>query len=268
MIFSIVELEQSISLVLKGTEEAVLLLSEDDWKFCRELVTLLEPFKAMTEISCVHKYVSLSAIWPMMMEIKRTKLNPSPTDHEQIKQLKNQLAMSIQQRWNANKQNTDAILASLLDPRFKRLQHLDSDLKKAANERLKKLASKIEIMEEGNLEQPVKKKTKLETNLECIFGAEKTKKQTEVEEELKEYFTFPEISKSADPLVWWKTHAEQFPRLSMLAKSYLAIPATSAASERVWSIAGDTISDKRAALGDSTLDALLFIHDNYDLCYH
>jgi len=42
----------------------------------------------------------------------------------------------------------------------------------------------------------------------------------------------------------------------------LAIPATSAPSERVWSAAGNIVTKKRASLSDSTVETLVFLHGN------
>ena len=38
-----------------------------------------------------------------------------------------------------------------------------------------------------------------------------------------------------DPLAWWKMYDGQFPPIAKLARKYLAIPASSAPSERVFS---------------------------------
>ncbi|CAG7667366.1 unnamed protein product, partial [Allacma fusca] len=43
------------------------------------------------------------------------------------------------------------------------------------------------------------------------------------------------ISAATDPLDFWRTHQKQFPNLARLAKLYLAIPATSASVERLFS---------------------------------
>jgi len=54
-----------------------------------------------------------------------------------------------------------------------------------------------------------------------------------------------------------------FPRLSFLARQYLATPATSAAVERrVFSSAGRTISDLRSSLSSQTVSDMLFVHYN------
>ena len=46
------------------------------------------------------------------------------------------------------------------------------------------------------------------------------------------------ISRKENPLAWWKSNSSRFSRLSNSAKTFLAIPATSTPSERVFSVAG------------------------------
>ena len=49
--------------------------------------------------------------------------------------------------------------------------------------------------------------------------------------------------------------------LSILASQLLSIPATSAPSERVFSVAGLTISKDRAWLASDVANELVFLHD-------
>ena len=63
-------------------------------------------------------------------------------------------------------------------------------------------------------------------------------------------------------LPWWKEHEKDFPVLSLLAKTYLCIPAISASSERVFSTAGRVVEERRSSLLSENLDSLLLIHDN------
>ena len=48
-----------------------------------------------------------------------------------------------------------------------------------------------------------------------------------------------------DPLNWWSLNATNYPIISVLAKKYLAIPASSASSERVFSMAKNITDKKR-----------------------
>ena len=74
-----------------------------------------------------------------------------------------------------------------------------------------------------------------------------------------------EKSVYTDPLMWWKnTGSIKYPTLAQIAKRILSIPATSAPSERVFSVAGITIANKRARLLPDTASALIFLHQNWD----
>lgn len=66
----------------------------------------------------------------------------------------------------------------------------------------------------------------------------------------------------SDVLNWWKNKSDKFPRLSRLARKLLAIPATSAASESVFSRAGRTVTDLRSSLSPENVRHLLFLHCN------
>jgi hypothetical protein len=81
--------------------------------------------------------------------------------------------------------------------------------------------------------------------------------------ELQQYRCMSVISD--DVLHWWKMQTDTFPRLSILAKGILAIPATSAPSERVFSIAGLTIQAKRSRLASAKVNRIVFVHDNAHL---
>ncbi|MBW0492607.1 hypothetical protein O181_032322 [Austropuccinia psidii MF-1] len=56
-----------------------------------------------------------------------------------------------------------------------------------------------------------------------------------VESEIQRFLAEPPEPKSTDILLFWKSHGGIFPHLSLMAHKYLAFPATSAPSERVFS---------------------------------
>ena len=69
----------------------------------------------------------------------------------------------------------------------------------------------------------------------------------------------------ANPLAWWQMHEKKFPALSILARRTLCIPATSAPSERVFSVAGLTISKCRTSIQPQHASDLIFLHDSWPL---
>lgn len=70
---------------------------------------------------------------------------------------------------------------------------------------------------------------------------------------------------TADTLTWWQQNEGRFDALKILARKYLPVPATSAPSERVFSLAGNICSRRRASLSSDHLDALVFLNANVDL---
>jgi hypothetical protein len=56
-----------------------------------------------------------------------------------------------------------------------------------------------------------------------------------------------------DVLEWWKANATTYPRLAAMARDYLAIPATGAPVERVFSGGTDLIQDKRGRLSEGSV---------------
>nr|KAG5685994.1 hypothetical protein BaRGS_028327 [Batillaria attramentaria] len=67
-----------------------------------------------------------------------------------------------------------------------------------------------------------------------------------------------------NPLSWWRVNEARFPLLARMAKMYLAIPATSVPSERVFSTAGDILTSQRASLKPEHVDKLLFLKKNLE----
>lgn len=84
------------------------------------------------------------------------------------------------------------------------------------------------------------------------------------ERELNSYREEPAIKLGEDPLLWWRKHRHQYPHVAILACRYLAIPATSAASERVFSSGGNIVTKKRSALALKNAAELIFAHQNKD----
>ncbi|CAM9275672.1 unnamed protein product, partial [Phaeothamnion confervicola] len=73
----------------------------------------------------------------------------------------------------------------------------------------------------------------------------------------------PASGEYGDPLSWWAGQRGLLPNLARLARELLPIPATSAASERVFSTAGLTIDKRRNRLSADTAADLVFLHGSW-----
>ena len=73
---------------------------------------------------------------------------------------------------------------------------------------------------------------------------------------------FPIIDGDDDPLEWWRIRGRDFPLLSQFARRYLAIQASSAPSERLFSKAGQIVTPQRAQLKPDKANVLVFLAEN------
>jgi len=68
--------------------------------------------------------------------------------------------------------------------------------------------------------------------------------------------------KDKNPLDEWRRGTEHlFPWLGVLARRVLAIPATSAAPERLFSTAGNVMTEKRSRLTCDNMEELVCLHE-------
>lgn len=67
-----------------------------------------------------------------------------------------------------------------------------------------------------------------------------------------------------NPLDWWKENHHRFPVLAKMARIYLAVQATSAPAERVFSRASRLLSSKRSSMSPHFASKTFFVAENWD----
>ncbi|KAK3918353.1 E3 SUMO-protein ligase ZBED1 [Frankliniella fusca] len=175
------------------------------------------------------------------------------------------------------------VKCSYLDTRFR--DDLTSDDRKCA---VQQLLSEIEETQDVEKEQggsfdgkraststsesespPPKKAKGIASIFSKITGGSGSAPEVDAEDELevrlrKEMSKYEGISvaKDEDILAWWRLHENSFPLLASLAKKYLAIPATSTESERIFSYAGVVLNKLRSCLTGANAEKLIFIGMN------
>ena len=101
-----------------------------------------------------------------------------------------------------------------------------------------------------------KKASELNEYLSDVYTV---KKRARLTDELEDYLSEPRepSDESYDNLLYWKQHTTCYPRLSRMARDYLAITATSASSERVFSVGRDLLGICRFCLKPTTMEACM-----------
>lgn len=248
-------------------------LRDDEWYLAQELTKILEPLAQATELWCGEKYVSISITYPVLSGLIK-KLVRSADDLPALSTFKDSVRGDLNRRFGFNSPGLDKkvpVLASALDPRFKSLSFLSQDgVKEATYKEIERLAKKYENIEpvEGPPQPAADQVQPTMSVLENLLGPsyqpEEVHQEGEnaVHQEILRYRELRQQAPSADPLMWWKLQQNEFPRLATLARIILAVPATSAPSERLFSAAGELLSKKRLRLEPEFADKLLFLHEN------
>ena len=86
--------------------------------------------------------------------------------------------------------------------------------------------------------------------------------QSRIDNEIKLFKELGRLDPRKDrqtPFEWWRSAATAYPLLAAVARKWLAVPASSAASERLFSSAGLTVSKKRTRLGTDRVSTLVFL---------
>ena len=86
--------------------------------------------------------------------------------------------------------------------------------------------------------------------------------KSKIRKEMERYESFSIPPKSVNILVWWKQHKNILPLLSIAARSVLAIPASSAKSERVYSSGANIVTAKRTRMKPNKVEQTLIIREN------
>lgn len=138
-----------------------------------------------------------------------------------------------------------------LDPRVKKMSFLTEIDREAIRGDVVKIISKpsfqltppdgVVVIDEEETAGPM-------ANEECDDYFVSDDEIVTPEDEVTRYLSTASIAKTADPLQWWRLNYMNYPRLANYARAVLAIPATSAPCERLFSEMGDVITDKRNRL--------------------
>jgi hypothetical protein len=163
------------------------------------------------------------------------------------------------------------LLATLLDPRLKKMVLFDCEARTSTIEKLNDLYLELKYIEEqdnhsssSTLSSQV---TKVSPFFESIFGNINNEESefSEVDRYLDVRLT-PVAQPNENPWTWWNMRRTEFSILSKLANKYLSIPATSVPSERLFSDAGNQITSKRTRLSSEIVNKILFLKRNDFYC--
>lgn len=270
-------IEQKRAITVSSTEcpSAPAELRAQQWTLAEKVVKLLLVFEEATR-EASGDYASCAIIIPIINTLKRALL----TDEEDhgIMGMKRAMMKSLEDRYGSVEENPLCAMATVLDPRFK--LRVFSSAGSAAHARML-LTTECEqvllsISENEPEESPAKRsKTNSEKPCSSLWNLfddmiEKPSSETTSDNMLgytakvmvEMYLKEPIQDRHIDPLIYWKDKQIMWKGLAILASKYLSIPPSSASSERLFSSAGDIISQERNRLSPEKAEIILFLKKN------
>ncbi|XP_077306275.1 E3 SUMO-protein ligase ZBED1-like [Lithobates pipiens] len=275
MVRRILEQQAAITHVLSSDRKARHLLPTwQDLEILEAVDKTLTPLADFTDALSGEQYVSVSSVKPALHLFQSSVLAVKEDDSDLICTMKSKIMGYLEEKYQDQKTQDLLDIATTLDPRFK-MTYVNENNKTAVQNRLKEEMSKLTTVKESPPTTPsgqchAKKarkslgsffKSASEGAPDPALGSHQQQSES-LSLELHSYLFLGNTDSEDDPLVWWKTHKEQYPRLSALARKYLCIPATSSPSERVFSTGGNIVTCRCSALKPQNVDRLVFLAKN------
>ncbi|XP_003388406.1 PREDICTED: zinc finger BED domain-containing protein 1-like [Amphimedon queenslandica] len=244
-----------------------LCLSTDEVTKISHANSVLAPFLEATENISGDHYVSVSMILPL-----KKLLHQQSSSQQSSSTLAKILADEIHRRFSSLETSYVTSATALLDPRFKKIPFSSSTyIEQTTNRIVGEMAALPTTADSLPDDQSESDAHVTSSSLWSSFDekvAQSTSHRTPATEciiEIRRYFEEPNIERSFNPLEWWKANAIRFPRLSKIAAKYLCIPGSSVPSERLFSKAGQLVSERRNRIKPKNIDMILFLNHNIKL---
>ncbi|XP_065658023.1 zinc finger protein 618-like [Hydra vulgaris] len=261
------------------------LLNNVNEKLLHDVVEFLHLFhKATVQLS--HDNVPTSPdVWPMHFYLRSVcKINGS--DSDSMRDLKAVFLSSLNEKYVIHPLHK---LSTLIVPSYKYLSFVNTDDRNFVYSEMRSMVDKIissspnqvirkdsgntdidsfsECSHSDQLPPAKKNKADLESHdlladLKTVATPLSNADSNDTRHELDKYLALPVTA--CDALQFWKDidREHKLPTMALIGRKLLAIPATSTASERVFSVCGVTMSERRARLNPETLEMLIFLKYN------
>lgn len=292
MVSRILEQKEAIRLVLSADHSTSNIVPTwQDLDVLQAIDKAISPLSSLTDILSGEQYVTVSAVLPMLHILETDLLKVQEIDTQLTKDIKHRIVADIKLRYTESKLAENVILmlqvASFMDPRFKTkyMEHLGEveliSVKQKVLDECMSLSYEEATAATQSASEPVPPAPK-KRNLGTLFKDHETRIREEEQltgestqvvnteeqqrqqatKEVDDYLSASRLDFEEDPLLWWKGQSLNYPILQKVAQKYLCVCATSSASERLFSTAGNVVSSFRSTLKPDKVDMLVFLSKN------
>ena len=243
-------------------------LSYRDWKLIEGAVRLLKPFLVATKMLEAEKTPTINLVIERVVTLEDglRKFIDDENNCQYGITFARALLKNLQKRFpDKGADRFERRVANYLDPRFKGI-HLSviGVLEQTKADMNEKFSDEEEREEVETTSRPSVLEVSPTSKLLRQARTRRIDENSEnkLKSEMIEYETFSLASREGNILWWWKTHSSLLPLLAKIARTILAIPSSSAKSERVFSTGGNMVTVKRGRLGPARVENLIVIKEN------
>ncbi|XP_071652992.1 E3 SUMO-protein ligase ZBED1-like isoform X2 [Temnothorax longispinosus] len=271
MLFRFISLSKDVGSILLSLPDSPEMLTACELQLAIEIVEVLQPLEKLTRELCGERFVTASKVIPLIncLKNKIEKLRGSLKTQTALALL-DRLEKSITTRFGQIESNSIMATTTILDPRFKKL-HFNQPV--ACSRAINRIARWMRELDQTNVLNDAIDETNIEISDKTDdlwsfhYDLLKTKSVNRYQDEndemptnLKHYLDQPMIDHKENPIRYWINFASVYPTLTVIAKKFLAIVGTSVPSERLFSRAGNILTDSRNRLSPDHLQHLLFLN--------
>ncbi|XP_041366567.1 E3 SUMO-protein ligase ZBED1-like [Gigantopelta aegis] len=269
----------------------ILDLTDSHWTIIEGMIPVLKPLYMATRIMCSEEYPTISGLDPILYSLKNHHLLVKDTDCVSVATFKEKLLADIHRRYSLNDDkilSSLTMLATFLDPRYKNLPFLSDEQRETVKANVLSGVNALQIPNDyqnnpsqidastsasptvsadaDGIEPCLKYAKMSQDEVSFLLGPYFNTEECEIivptssSEELALYMTVKPIGTNKNPFDWWRLNKTVYPTLAVLARHVLSVPATSVPSERVFSVAGGTVTKLRASLDSDSVDKLIFLN--------
>jgi hypothetical protein len=234
-------------------------LVDEEWFLLDTIRDLLQVFKEATDELCASAYPTLTTTIPIY-DCILDKIKAFADTHSESRALV-EAAEAAKKKLETYYTKSNAAVypvATVLDPRFKLQYYREHNWDPQRVELARDNVERVVSMYPAPAAQDASASSDNETTKKMGVAYIMSKRQRiDPPDELHDYLTARPAVATVDVLQWWKTNWYAYPRLSDMARDYLAVPATGAPVERVFSGGANLVSPKRGRLAAGTIRACL-----------
>lgn len=240
-------------------------LTTEEWAMAEAYVQILQPFHHATKAVGEDGYPTKALEIPILHGIEKHLLKSINSKAKGIT-LARALYKSVKSRFPFYKQDHIRLVAMVVDPRFK-----NALLDNVGKERVKSIlfseVNKHLKVFEGETPQsvqtpPAPENDVLFSDIDNLQHEPEGSREDKINFQISTYLNMRCIPRSECTATWWRKHDEEFNFLMPVVKHYLPIPASSISSERLFSTAGNIVTERRKRLLTKHVSQLVFLHEN------